>query len=126
MDYKVVRFACHFVLRNSYKLLKCKKMNELDKILEKHIKNIEQKFKRIPKSRKHSGMLAEIQNKLENIGDFAKRAEKIVNEELDVMLKHVNTNLLDKYSEHEIDQFKDKAREKLKTVLQNGIRNSLK
>lgn len=101
-------------------------MNELDKILEKHIRNIEQRFKRIPRTKKHSGMFAEIQNKLSNAGDFAKRAEKIVNDELDVMLKHVNTNLIDKYSENEIDIFKVNAREELKTVLQNGIRNSLK
>lgn len=101
-------------------------MNELDKILEKHTNNIEQKFKRIPKSRKHNGMLAEIQNKLESMGDFAKHAEKIVNDELDVMLKHVNEKLLDKYSENQIDDFKNKSREKLKEILQDGIRNSMK
>ena len=121
-----MRFAYHCVVRGINKYVNSTKMNELDKILGKHIKNIEQRFKRIPKSRKHSGMLAEIQNKLESIGDFAKRAEKIVNEELDIMLKHVNTNLIEKYSDNEIDQFKNEARNKLKKVLQDGIRNSMK
>lgn len=100
-------------------------MNELEKVLNKHIKNIEQKFKGIPKSTKHKGMLAEIQNKLESSKIFAEKGEKIVNRELDEMLKHINTNLVKGLPQGEVDAFIKRAKNKITEVLQKGIKDSL-
>ena len=100
-------------------------MNELDKVLDKHIKNIEQKFKRIPKSTKHQGMLAEIQNKLESSTIFAEKGEKIVNQELDAMLKYINTNLVSDLPQEEVDAFIKRAKNKITEALQKGINDSL-
>lgn len=101
-------------------------MNELDKVLDSHLKNVEQRFKRIPKSNKHKGMLSEIQNKLDSTIIFTDKAQKIVNQELDAMLKQVNSNLIDKYSQKEVDKFTQKARLRFKEVMQNGLRDSFK
>jgi hypothetical protein len=101
-------------------------MNELEKVLEKHLKNIEYRFKRIPKSNKHRGILAEIQNKLDSTQIFADEAEKIVNDEADSMLKYINTNLTDKHTQEEVSKFIAKARKKLSDVIQKGIKDSLK
>lgn len=101
-------------------------MSELDKVLDKHLKIVEQKFKRIPKSNKHEGMLAEIQNKLESTKIFTKHAEKIVNEESEAMLNFINTKLIDDYPQDEVDKFTEKARKKFTEVIQKGINNSLK
>lgn len=101
-------------------------MSELENVLEKHLKNIEYRFKRIPKSNKHSGILAEIENKLESIQIFAKEAEKIVNNEADSMLKYINSNLTDKYTQEEVAKFIEKARKKLSDVMRKGIKDSLK
>ncbi len=101
-------------------------MSELDKVLDKHLKIIDQKFKRIPKSNKHKGVLAVIQNKLESTQIFTKQAEKIVNEELKAMLNFINTKLIDDYPQDEVDKFITKARKKFSEVIQKGINNSLK
>ena len=101
-------------------------MSELEKVLEIHLKNVEQRFKRIPKSNKHKGMLAEIQNKLESTQIFAKEAEKIVNDEADSMLKYINSKLIDKYTQDEVAKFTAEARKKLSDVMQKGLKDSLK
>ncbi len=99
-------------------------MQKLDSLLDKHIKTIQQEFKRIPKSRKHNGPLALIMNKLEDSKVFVERAEKIVNSESAKMTDFINQNYLDDYSDAEMDLFIKKAKVKFTETINKGLREA--
>jgi DNA phosphorothioation-dependent restriction protein DptG len=98
---------------------------ELQELLDKHVSNIESRLKLIPKSRKHKGMLAEIQNKLDDAIVFSEKAESIMNEELEIMLHEVNTKYVEALEQEEADAFVEQAQNRLGSVLQNGISKAL-
>lgn len=98
---------------------------ELQELLDKHMANIESRLKLIPKSSKHKGMFAEIQNKLDDAIVFSEKAESIMNEELEIMLHEVNTKYVKELEQEEADAFVEEAQDRLRSVLQGGIKKAL-
>lgn len=96
-------------------------MQKLDSLLDKHIGAIQQEFRRLPKSRKHTGPLAAIMNKLDDSKVFVERAEKIVNKESSRMTDFINQNYLDDYSDADMAKFVKKAKEKFAETIRKGF-----
>ena len=96
-------------------------MQKLDSLLDKHIRAIQQEFKRLPKSRKHTGPLASLMNKLDDSKVFVERAEKIVNNESSKMTDFINQNYLEDYSDAEMEKFVKKAKDKFAETIRKGF-----
>jgi len=85
-------------------------MEKLDSLLEKHLAKARAKFDELPVSNNHEGLFSGIQNMLDDAIALSNVGEKILNDELNSMIDFINENLVDDYTDEQMDSFIAKAK----------------